>query len=110
MPRTAGQIFMGIIFILFGIAGFGLTMSFPGNMMGSGLSLFAILVPAIPIVIGIYLILGGSLPNQMGWQWQERRGEPVVVQEKVIVKVRCQYCGALYDETLDKCPNCGGSR
>jgi len=25
-----------------------------------------------------------------------------------VVKVRCRYCGALYDEVKDKCPNCGG--
>jgi hypothetical protein len=32
----------------------------------------------------------------------------VVVKE--IVKVRCQYCGQLFDSTLDKCPYCGGKR
>lgn len=25
-------------------------------------------------------------------------------------KVRCQFCGTLFDSTLDKCPNCGGKR
>ena len=30
-----------------------------------------------------------------------------VVKKEVIVKVRCSYCGSQYDETLDKCPNCG---
>jgi len=40
---------------------------------------------------------------------------PKVVREKeivkeVIVKIRCPYCHSLYDETLDKCPNCGGHR
>lgn len=27
-----------------------------------------------------------------------------------IVKIRCQYCGNLYDEKDDKCPHCGGKR
>jgi len=38
----------------------------------------------------------------------------VVIREKEIireiVKIRCQYCGNLYDETLDNCPHCGGKR
>jgi hypothetical protein len=39
---------------------------------------------------------------------------PTVVREKEIirevVKIRCSYCGSLYDENLDKCPNCGAKR
>ncbi len=103
---------MGIIFILFGIVGLGMVLSFPWHMMGSGPDFVAILIPAIPIAIGVFLILGGNLPAQYPGRvrWEERNNEPVVVQEKVIVKVRCPYCGELYDETLDKCPNCGGSR
>ena len=31
----------------------------------------------------------------------------VIVKE--IVKIRCSYCHKLYDETFDKCPNCGAS-
>jgi hypothetical protein len=38
-------------------------------------------------------------------------GNSSVVKEKEIireiVKIRCSYCGNLYDETLDKCPHCG---
>lgn len=29
-------------------------------------------------------------------------------EEKVIVKIRCQSCNNLFDESLDKCPHCGG--
>ena len=32
--------------------------------------------------------------------------EREVIRE--IVKVRCGYCGQLYEERLDKCPHCGG--
>jgi rubrerythrin len=39
---------------------------------------------------------------------------PVVIKEREIirevVKIRCQYCGNTYDETLDECPHCGGKR
>ena len=30
--------------------------------------------------------------------------------EKESPKIRCSYCGTVYDEKLDKCPNCGASR
>jgi rRNA maturation endonuclease Nob1 len=34
-----------------------------------------------------------------------------IIREKVvIVKIKCSYCGKLYDETLDVCPPCGGKR
>jgi hypothetical protein len=29
-------------------------------------------------------------------------------EKEVIIKIRCSYCRNLYDETLDKCPHCGG--
>jgi len=31
--------------------------------------------------------------------------EREVIRE--IVKVRCRYCGQLYEERLDRCPRCG---
>ena len=31
------------------------------------------------------------------------------VVTKEIVKVRCRYCGRLYIETAERCPNCGGT-
>jgi len=38
-----------------------------------------------------------------------RAGEKQVVV-KEIVKVRCSYCGQLFDSTLDRCPHCGAKR
>jgi len=39
---------------------------------------------------------------------------PPIIKEKEIireiVKIRCPYCGNLYDEKLDKCPHCGGKK
>ena len=35
--------------------------------------------------------------------------EREVVRE-VVVKVRCPYCGNLFDEIKDRCPHCGGKR
>jgi len=44
-------------------------------------------------------------------QMQAGSANPSVVKEREIireiVKIRCPYCGNLYDETLDKCPHCG---
>lgn len=34
--------------------------------------------------------------------------EKVVIRE--IVKVRCRYCGNLYEQTLDRCPHCGAGQ
>ena len=43
-----------------------------------------------------------------------RKEEPSVAEKVVIireiVKIRCPYCGALYDEVKDRCPHCGGAR
>lgn len=36
------------------------------------------------------------------------REKEIIKEKEVIVKVRCSYCHHLYDETLDKCPHCGG--
>ena len=31
----------------------------------------------------------------------------IIKEKQVIVKIRCQYCKNLYEETFDKCPHCG---
>jgi hypothetical protein len=33
--------------------------------------------------------------------------ERVIIKEREVVKIRCQYCGCLYDQTANKCPSCG---
>lgn len=76
----------------------------------SSFALFEILfiiVFLLAIFTIIYRIIKGRNPEQ-----QERM--PTVIKEreiiKEIVKIRCPYCNNLYDETMDKCPNCGGKR
>jgi rubrerythrin len=39
---------------------------------------------------------------------QQTVKETEIIRE--IVKIRCSYCGNLYDETEDKCPHCGGNK
>jgi DNA-directed RNA polymerase subunit RPC12/RpoP len=73
--------------------------------------------------IGFFLILGFIIFMVIASFMRALRGkneilnlpttaqnEPVVTQKEIIhevVKIRCPYCHGLYDETLDKCPNCG---
>ena len=44
----------------------------------------------------------------------ERQRGPNVAERTIIVrevvKIRCPYCGGLYDEVKDRCPYCGGKR
>ena len=40
----------------------------------------------------------------------EIKEKEVVKEKEVIVKIRCPYCHNLYNESLDKCPHCGGKR
>jgi DNA-directed RNA polymerase subunit RPC12/RpoP len=44
----------------------------------------------------------------------ERERVPSVAERTIIireiVKIRCPYCGGLYDEPKDRCPYCGGKR
>ena len=39
---------------------------------------------------------------------QEGKEKEIIREKEVIVKIRCSYCRNLYNETLDKCPHCGG--
>ena len=42
------------------------------------------------------------------WAPQQVIKEKIIVKE--VVKIKCQYCGTLYDQTASKCPHCGGNR
>ena len=48
-----------------------------------------------------------SLPNPPPPELQQQTTREEAVKREVIVKIRCGYCGAQFDETLDRCPNCG---
>jgi hypothetical protein len=66
-------------------------------------------------------LLGFNYPPDF-WQKMVRVSEKpvsetIAIKEKetirereVIIKIRCPYCHNPYDETLDKCPHCGGAR
>lgn len=47
-----------------------------------------------------------NFDNEIGDKKQTDK--TIIVKE--IVKIRCPYCKALYDESKDRCPHCNGSR
>jgi hypothetical protein len=72
--------------------------------------MFFFVIIAVSIVATILRAIGFGrrdvlVPTSDGQQ-------PVVEREIIreIVKIRCPYCGNLYDETEDKCPHCGGTK
>jgi ribosomal protein L37E len=56
----------------------------------------------------------GNLINEKhSPEWWSRmmlnsREQVPAVNAETVSKVRCEYCGTLYNEALDECPNCGG--
>jgi hypothetical protein len=40
---------------------------------------------------------------------EEPTQKETIIKEQVVL-TRCQYCHKLYDESYEKCPNCGASR
>lgn len=62
----------------------------------------------------LYLAIIGATRPKSKADSQEREiithSKEIINKKEVIVKVRCQYCNKVYDETLDNCPFCGGTR
>jgi hypothetical protein len=50
----------------------------------------------------------GRIGAQEIAEGEETETKEIIREKQVIVKIRCQYCSNLYDESLDKCPHCGG--
>jgi len=71
---------------------------------------FFFVIVAIAIVSTILRVIGFSRRGVFATTSDAQ--QPVVEREIIheIVKVRCPYCGNLYDETEDKCPHCGGTK
>lgn len=71
-----------------------------------------VLVIVLAIIIAIVSIV--RVFKSAGNSWSPAPAMPQTVREKEIireiVKIRCSYCGSLYDEMESKCPNCGGNK
>jgi hypothetical protein len=94
------------------LAGAGAVVVFLGFMYFLVVSLF---LGMFFVVLGLVVVFIGA---SMGQNPREptRSTQPVskekIIKEQItrkegIVKIRCSHCGTLFDETLDKCPNCG---
>jgi hypothetical protein len=55
---------------------------------------------------GKYYLDEARLKETLGSQ-ATPEGGTVVIKEREIVKIRCSYCGNLYEITENKCPTCG---
>lgn len=84
----------------------------------------------IASVLGVLLVCVGCMDAV--WQLRQSTAEPEkedvrepktekqflpipisrdkIVTSKEIFKLRCTYCGILYDASLDECPRCGGAQ
>ena len=50
-----------------------------------------------------------TLAHERAEKKKEAEGKTVIIKEREIVKIRCRHCGFLFEEKLNKCPNCGAS-
>ena len=51
--------------------------------------------------------LGEWYHPKCAYELQQGKNTKEVTTQEVVVKVRCHYCKYPYDESLDKCPQCG---
>jgi flagellar basal body-associated protein FliL len=84
----------------------------PFDSMFSLFWVFFIIV-AVVIVLSFVLTFWRMIKGGKTQEQTYSEPEPPVSQREIIreiVKIRCSYCGNLYDETQDKCPYCGAKR
>jgi ABC-type bacteriocin/lantibiotic exporter with double-glycine peptidase domain len=73
--------------------------------------LFAVV--AVFVIFSIILTFWRSIKWGKVLDQTSSEAQPAVAQREIIrevVKIRCSYCGNLYDESMDKCPYCGAKR
>jgi len=72
---------------------------------------FALIIASFVVFLAMFIyrmVKGGKILEQTTSENQSIVKEKEIIRE--IVKIRCPYCGNLYDEKLDKCPHCGGGK
>jgi DNA-directed RNA polymerase subunit RPC12/RpoP len=79
------------------------------DVMFWAIFIFSIVFMVVFLVAFVYRVIkGGKFSDQV-----MSGNQPIVKEKEIIreiVKIRCPYCGNLYDETLNECPNCGGKK
>lgn len=82
---------------------------FPDAVFGLFFILFL-----IAFVISIILTVVRAIRSSQSGMWPTTpQNQPTIKEREIIreiIKIRCPYCGNLYDETADKCPNCGAGK
>ena len=103
---------LGIIFFLVGFLYF-----YPrAFIIGEGAHIEPFFASLLFVTLGLFCIIlafPGSLSTGYIPTARVRaviREKEIIKEKEVIIKVRCPYCGRLYNETLDVCPYCGGKR
>lgn len=104
---------MGFVLSLFNLPVVGQDF-FPSFGMMFTLFIVVFIIVVVITVLGFALnfwrtIKYGKTQGQTVTQpTQPPAAEKEIIRE--IVKIRCPYCGNLYDENQDKCPTCGAGR
>jgi hypothetical protein len=73
-------------------------------------TLFFALIFIAVIVSIIVKIISAIRSGSSGLNSSSSPDQPQVREREIIreiVKIKCPYCGQLYDQNEDKCPNCG---
>jgi len=76
-------------------------------------ALFALVFVMVVGIIGLSVVVIFVRLLRKPRETQPPKGASVIREREVIrqiVKIRCPYCGKLYDETYDNCPHCGGKK
>ncbi len=60
----------------------------------------------VPLVVSAYAIHKTQTQSPQGPPQQAVVREKEIIRE--IVKMKCRYCGNLYDQKENQCPKCGG--
>jgi hypothetical protein len=73
-------------------------------------SLFFVLIFIAAVASIILKIVSAIRSGSSGLNSSSLPDQPEVREREIIreiVKIKCPYCGQLYDQKEDKCPNCG---
>ena len=88
-----------------------------GNPFGGVFTLFIVVFIVIFVIVVLTFALNFWRTLKNGGTGEQAMNQPAsppsqatkeIIRE--VVKIRCPYCGSLYDEDQDKCPNCGAKR
>jgi DNA-directed RNA polymerase subunit RPC12/RpoP len=74
---------------------------------------FFIVVAVFMVVFFVFAFWRAIKSGKSQDQTYAQPTQPPVMQKEIIrevVKIRCPYCGNIYDEDQDKCPYCGAKR